>query len=167
MGRTTFFDHLRITFRHGRRQTGELLISSRCREARHLSARRKKVLYLADGVIFTLDSSGQGKVNNLKAAAEFISWLRSDGIRPSRFPIVYLYHKDDLKNRSSLRIFKKLFSLSRAPMINGSAYEGRGIWEALNTAVKIILSSKGKRAIEDVCLAGRRPGHHEGIRGYL
>ena len=144
VGRTTFFDHLRISpGMVGDKRVNVNLFTVPGSPA--LSVRRKKALYLADGVIFTLDSSGPGKVNNLKAAAEFISWLRSDGVRPSRFPIVYLYHKDDLKNRSSLRLFKKLFSLSRAPMINGSAYEGRGIWEALNTAVKIVLSSGGKK----------------------
>jgi signal recognition particle receptor subunit beta len=144
VGRTTFFDHLRITFgmTKNRRIIVELFTVP---GSPMLTARRKKVLYLADGVIFTLDSSRQGKVNNLKAAAEFISLLRSERVKPSRFPIVYLHHKDDLKNRSSLRLFKKLFSLSRAPMINGSAYEGRGIWEALATVVKIVLSSRGKK----------------------
>ena len=111
----------------------------------YLSSRRKKVLYLADAVIFTLDSSAQGKVNNLKAAAEFMSWLRLDGIRPSRFPIVYLDHKNDVKNRSSLRLFKRLFSLSRAPLFHGSCYEGKGIWETLDTAVRTALSYKGKK----------------------
>ncbi len=144
VGRTTFFDHLRITFGMvgDKRVTVDLFTAP---GSPYLSARRKKVLYMADGVIFALDSSGQGKVNNLKAAAEFISWLRSDGIRPSRFPIVYLDHKDDVKNRSSLRIFKRLFSLSRAPLIHGSCYEGRGIWETLDAAVKIALSYKGKK----------------------
>jgi tetratricopeptide (TPR) repeat protein len=144
VGKTTFFDHLRITFGmvEGKRVNVDLFAApgSPC-----LSARRKKVLYMADGVIFTLDSSGQGKVNNLKAAAEFISWLRSDGIRPSRFPIVYLDHKDDVKNRSSLRLFKRLFSLSRAPIIHGSCFEGRGIWEALDAAVRLTLSLNGKK----------------------
>jgi tetratricopeptide (TPR) repeat protein len=144
VGRTTFFDHLRITFGMvGDRRVNVDLFTAP--GSPYLSARRKKVLYLADGVVFALDSSGQGKVSNLKAAAEFISWLRSDGMRPSRFPVVYLYHKDDLKNRSSLRIFKRLFSLSRVPMIHGSSYEGRGIWETLNTAVRVALSFKGKK----------------------
>jgi tetratricopeptide (TPR) repeat protein len=144
VGRTTFFDHLRITFGMvGDKRVNVDLFTAP--GSPYLSARRKKVLYLADGVIFALDSSGEGKVNNLKAAAEFISWLRSDGIKPSRFPIVYLYHKDDLKNRSSLRIFKRLFSLSRAPIIHGSSYEGKGIWETFNTAVRIALSYKGKK----------------------
>jgi len=144
VGRTTFFDHTRVTFGMvGDKRVNIDLFTAP--GSPYLSARRKKVLYLADGAIFALDSSGPAKVNNLKAAAEFISWLRSDGIRPSRFPIVYLYHKDDLKNRSSLRIFKRLFSLSRAPMINGSSYEGRGIWEAFNTAVKLALSCRGKK----------------------
>lgn len=144
VGRTMFFDHLRLTFGMvgDRRLCVDLFTVP---GSPYLSARRKKVLYLADGVIFTLDSSGLGKVNNLKAAAEFISWLRSDGIRPSRFPIVYLDHKNDVTNRSSLKIFKRLFSLSRAPMIHGSCYEGRGIWETINTAVKIALSYKGKK----------------------
>jgi tetratricopeptide (TPR) repeat protein/signal recognition particle receptor subunit beta len=144
VGRTTFFDHLRIAFGMvgDRRLTVDLFTAP---GSPSLVPRRKKILYLADGAIFTLDSSGQGKVNNLKAAAEFISWLRSDGIRPSRFPIVYLDHKDDVKNRSTLRIFKRLFSLSRAPLIHGSCYEGRGIWEALNAAVKVALSHKGKK----------------------
>ncbi len=144
VGKTTFFDHLRIAFGTAgeKRVTVDLFTAP---GSPYLSARRKKVLYLADGVIFVLDSSKQGKVNNLKAAAEFISWLRSDGTRLSRFPVVYLYHKDDLKNRTSLRLFKRLFSLSRAPIIHGSSYEGKGIWEALAAAVKISLTHRGKK----------------------
>jgi len=144
VGRTTFFDHLMITFgmTENKRIHVDLFTAP---GSPYLSSRRKKVLFLADAVIFTLDSSVQGKVNNLKAAAEFISWLRLDGIRPSRFPIVYLDHKSDVKNGSSLRLFKRLFSLSRAPLFHGSCYEGKGIWETLDTAVRTALSYKGKK----------------------
>ncbi len=68
VGRTTFFDHLRITFGMvGDKRVNVDLFTTPGSPA--LSARRKKALYLADGVVFTLDSSAQGKVNNLKAAA--------------------------------------------------------------------------------------------------
>lgn len=144
VGKTVFFDHLRISFgkAEGRRIAVDLFSVP---GNKVLSSRRKKVFSLADGVIFTLDSSTQGRINNLKAAAEFISWLRADGIKPSRFPVIYLYHKDDLKNRSSLRVFRRLFRLSRAPEIHGSAYEGYGIWETVEAAVKAALSAKGMK----------------------
>lgn len=142
VGRTIFFDHLRVLY--GRAGGKNLFLDIfTAPGAPPLLERRKEALYLADAVILTLDSSRKGRVKNLKSAAELMSILRAEKKKPSRFPIIYLYHKDEMADRSTCRLFKRLYRRYRAPETHASAYEGYGIWEALDKTVQLALSNEG------------------------
>lgn len=165
VGRTLFFDHLRVLYGSvGKRRL--ILNIFTTPGAPPLSSRRKDLLYLSDAVIFVFNSNQKKRLKSLKSRLEMTSNLRSFGIKPSRFPITYFDNKiepqiSSLKELGGLvlrliKIFRRFFGIFRSwlgrpynpSVFYGSAYDGRGVLEALDGVVGLALNRRGEKPIK-------------------
>ncbi len=165
VGRTLFFDHLRILY--GRVGNRRLILNIfTVPGAPTLSSRRKDLLYLSDAVIFVFNSNKKARLKSLRSRLEMTGTLRSFGIKPSRFPIAYFDHKSEPQVSSPgrfggllrrlIKAFIWFFGIFRSwlgqpygpPVFYGSAYEGWGVLEALDGVVGLTLNRRGEKQIK-------------------
>jgi tetratricopeptide (TPR) repeat protein len=144
VGRTLFFDHLRLLYGMvGKKRLVLNLFTTP--GAASLSERTRRVLFLADAVMFVLDPKQVGIVDPLILRAEARRSAGVHAIHSSAVPTLFFMHRRDSKETGAGRLLQMIMKFHRVPLFFGSAYEGDGIWEALDEAVLKALAFRGLR----------------------
>jgi signal recognition particle receptor subunit beta len=113
----------------------------------HYNATRKLVLQGADGVVFVADSQNARKEANIESVKNLDDNLRAHGMNPNTVPLVMEYNKRDLGNILSVKQLEKDLNRRKVPAFESCALNGKGIFEALRTITKLVLSDLKRKGI--------------------
>jgi signal recognition particle receptor subunit beta len=102
-------------------------------------ASRKLILKGLDGVIFVADSQIERMDENLEALRNLERNLEQQGYDIKEIPLIMQYNKRDLPNVASLAEMRSALNPYNAPEIEGTASEGKGVFESLKTVSKSII----------------------------
>ena len=110
-------------------------------------ASRKLIMKGLDGVIFVADSQVERMEENVKAMQNLEKNLEQHGYDIKEIPLVIQYNKRDLPNVAAMSELRAALNRYNAPDFEGNAAIGRGVFEALRTVSKgIITTLKGGEA---------------------
>jgi signal recognition particle receptor subunit beta len=110
-------------------------------------ASRKLIMKGLDGVVFVADSQLERMEENVKAMQNLEKNLEQHGYDIREIPLVIQYNKRDLPNVASLAELRAALNKYNAADFEGTASIGRGVFEALRTVSKgIITTLKGGEA---------------------
>jgi signal recognition particle receptor subunit beta len=103
-------------------------------------ASRKLIMKGLDGVIFVADSQAERMEENLQSLQNLETNLKKQGYDINEVPLVFQYNKRDLPNALPLAELRKNLNKFNAPDFEGTAAEGKGVFEALKSVSKSIIT---------------------------
>jgi len=103
-------------------------------------ASRKLILKGLDGVVFVADSQAERMDENLQALDNLKTNLDMQGYDINKIPLVFQYNKRDLPNALPVTELRKLLNKYNAPDFEGRAKEGEGVFDALKSISKSIIT---------------------------
>ncbi len=113
----------------------------------HYNATRKLVLQGCDGVVFVADSQAAREEANVESLQNLEDNLRGHGINPESIPLVLQYNKRDLPNVMPVELMDKDLNHRKVKSYPTCALSGDGIFDALRTITKLVLSDLKRRGI--------------------
>lgn len=126
---------------------------------------RKLVLRNVDGIIFVADSQWEKMEENVESFKNMQDNLRDQKLALDDIPYLLQMNKRDLPNAAPMHYMDFLLNQreTRAPVLEGVARDGRGVFEALNLISKMVLASFLKQnnmpapqIPDDVCVTAER-----------
>jgi mutual gliding-motility protein MglA len=126
---------------------------------------RKLVLRNVDGIIFVADSQWEKMEENVESFKNMQDNLNDQKLQLEEIPYLLQMNKRDLPNAAPLHYMDFLLNQRalRAPVLEGVARDGQGVFEALNLISKMVLASFLKQnnmpapqIPDDVCVAAER-----------
>lgn len=103
-------------------------------------ASRKLILKGLDGVVFVADSQAERMEENLASMDNLKKNLDQQGYDISDIPLVLQYNKRDLPNALPLADLRNSLNKYNSPDFEGTASEGKGVFESLRTVSKSIIN---------------------------
>jgi signal recognition particle receptor subunit beta len=103
-------------------------------------ASRKLILKGLDGLIFVADSQEERMEENLQALKNLERNLTQQGYDINEVPLVFQYNKRDLPNALPLHEMKTALNKYNSPDFEGTASEGKGVFESLKSVSKSIIN---------------------------
>jgi mutual gliding-motility protein MglA len=104
-------------------------------------ASRKLILKGLDGIIFVADSQAERMEENIQSLNNLEKNLEQQGYDIRNIPLAIQYNKRDLPNALPISELRSALNKYNAPDFEGSAREGKGVFEALKTTSKAIIST--------------------------
>jgi mutual gliding-motility protein MglA len=104
-------------------------------------ASRRLILKGLDGVVFVADSQAERMEENMQSLANLERNLEQQGYDIKNVPLVFQYNKRDLPNSLPISQLRNSLNRFNAPDFEGTAREGGGVFEALKTASKAIITT--------------------------
>jgi signal recognition particle receptor subunit beta len=101
---------------------------------------RKLILKGLDGVVFVADSQAERMEENISSLENLKKNLEIQGYDLKNLPVVFQYNKRDLPNALPLQELRKTLNTFNAPDFEGTAREGKGVFETLKTVSKSIIT---------------------------
>jgi len=101
---------------------------------------RKLIMKGLDGVIFVADSQAERMEENLLAMENLKKNLELQGYDIKEIPLVIQYNKRDLPNALPLAELRAALNLYNSPDFEGTASEGKGVFESFRTVSKSIIN---------------------------
>ena len=103
-------------------------------------ASRKLILKGLDGVVFVADSQAERMEENLQSLENLQKNLEQQGYNIKEIPLVMQYNKRDLPNALPLSELRTALNKFNAPDFEGTANEGKGVFESLKSVSKSIIT---------------------------
>jgi mutual gliding-motility protein MglA len=103
-------------------------------------ASRKMILKGVDGVIFVADSQAERMEENVNSLANLEKHLSLQGYDLNTLPFAIQYNKRDLPNALPLGELRSALNKFNAPDFEGTARNGKGVFEAFQTTSKAIVT---------------------------
>ncbi len=104
-------------------------------------ASRQAILNGVDGIVFVVDSRSRRMDANLESWDNLSINLNLVGQAIEKIPLILQYNKRDSKNVVSVSDLEKLFNKYKSPYFEAVAKDGRGVFDTLKTAGKLVLKS--------------------------
>ena len=104
-------------------------------------ASRRLILKGLDGVVFVADSQAERTEENLQSLRNLELNLEQQGYELRNLPLAIQYNKRDLPNALPLAELRNALNPYNAPDFEGRAREGVGVFEALKTTSKAIITT--------------------------
>lgn len=104
-------------------------------------ASRKLILKGLDGIIFVADSQAERMDENLQSLENLKTNLEQQGYEIDKIPLVFQYNKRDLPNSLPIAELRNKLNHFNSPDFEGKAKNGEGVFEALNTVSKSIITT--------------------------
>ncbi len=101
---------------------------------------RKLILKNLDGVVFVADSQAERMEENIQSLENLKTNLEMQGYDINKIPLVFQYNKRDLPNALPLTELRRVLNKYNAPEFEATAREGSGVFEALKTVSKSIIT---------------------------
>lgn len=101
---------------------------------------RKLILKGLDGVVFVADSQRERMEENLQAMENLKKNLEQQGYDIRDIPLVIVYNKRDLPNAVPVAEMRAALNKFNSVDFEGTASEGKGVFEALRTVSKSIIN---------------------------
>lgn len=144
--RTLFFDFLPVKLPKVRDFTIRMSMYTVPGQV-HYNATRKLVLQGADGVVFVADSQVARQEANIESIGNLYDNLRGHGMNPDTVPLVLQYNKRDLDNVLSLEQLDRDLNRHKLRRFETCALSGQGIFEAMRTITKMVLTDLKRKGI--------------------
>ncbi|HAG90677.1 MAG TPA: gliding-motility protein MglA [Bdellovibrionales bacterium] len=103
-------------------------------------ASRKLILKGLDGLVFVADSQEERMEENIQALKNLERNLTQQGYGINEVPLVFQYNKRDLPNAVPLEEMKTALNKYNSPEFEGTASEGKGVFESLKSVSKSIIN---------------------------
>ncbi len=103
-------------------------------------ASRKLILKGLDGVVFVGDSQAERMEENLQSMENLKKNLDQQGYDIKDIPLVLQYNKRDLPNALGLAQMRSALNRYNSVDFEGTASEGKGVFESLRTVSKAIIN---------------------------
>lgn len=103
-------------------------------------ASRKLILKGLDGLVFVADSQEERMEENIQALQNLERNLSQQGYDINEVPLVFQYNKRDLPNAVPLGEMRTTLNKYNSPDFEGTASEGKGVFEALRSVSKSIIN---------------------------
>ncbi len=103
-------------------------------------ASRKLILKGLDGLIFVADSQEERMEENIQALQNLERNLTQQGYDINEVPLVFQYNKRDLPNAVPLSEMRNALNKYNCPDFEGTASEGKGVFESLKSVSKSIIN---------------------------
>ncbi len=103
-------------------------------------ASRKLILKGLDGVVFVADSQAERMEENIESMNNLKKNLEQQGYDINEIPLVIQYNKRDLPNALPLNELRSTLNRYNAPDFEATANNGDGVFEALKTVSKSIIT---------------------------
>lgn len=103
-------------------------------------ASRKLILKGLDGVVFVADSQAERMEENLQSMENLKKNLEQQGYDINDIPLVLQYNKRDLPNALGVAELRSALNKYNSPDFEGTASEGKGVFESLRTVSKSIIN---------------------------
>lgn len=103
-------------------------------------ASRRLILKGLDGIIFVADSQAERLDENVQSMENLEKNLELQGYDIRSIPMAIQYNKRDLPNALPIAQLRNALNKYNAPDFEGSAREGKGVFEALKTTSKSIIN---------------------------
>jgi len=103
-------------------------------------ASRKLILKGLDGVVFVADSQAERMEENIESMKNLKKNLEQQGYDINEIPLVIQYNKRDLPNALPLSELRSTLNRYNAPDFEATANNGSGVFEALKTVSKSIIT---------------------------
>ncbi len=103
-------------------------------------ASRKLILKGLDGVVFVADSQAERMEENVQSLENLQKNLEQQGYNIKEIPLAIQYNKRDLPNALALSDLRTTLNKFNAPDFEGRANEGKGVFEALKSVSKSIIT---------------------------
>ncbi len=113
----------------------------------YFNATRKLVLTGADGVIFVADSQVVRLDANVESLDNLRDNLRELGKGLDDIPLVFSYNKRDLDDVLSIEELDRALNPKRHPSLGTSATKGEGVFEPLDSIVRLALNDLVRRKV--------------------
>lgn len=113
----------------------------------YFNATRKLVLTGADGVIFVADSQIVRLDANVESLDNLRDNLRELGKGLDDIPLVFSYNKRDLDDILSIEELDRALNPKRHPSLATSATKGEGVFEPLDSIVRLALADLVRRKV--------------------
>jgi signal recognition particle receptor subunit beta len=107
----------------------------------YFNATRKLLLTGADGVMFVADSQRERMDANVESLENLDANLIAQGRELASVPHAFQYNKRDLPNALPVAELERLLNRHAAPAVETSAITGRGVLQALDVLVRIVLDA--------------------------
>ncbi len=104
-------------------------------------ASRRLILKGLDGIVFVADSQAERMEENLQSLRNLELNLEQQGYELRSLPLAIQYNKRDLPNALPLAELRNALNPYNAPDFEGRAREGIGVFEALKTTSKAIITT--------------------------
>lgn len=104
-------------------------------------ASRKLILKGLDGIVFVADSQAERMEENIQSLNNLEKNLEQQGYDIRNIPMAIQYNKRDLPNALPVSELRNALNRYNAPDFEGSAREGKGVFEALKTTSKAIITT--------------------------
>lgn len=101
---------------------------------------RRLILRGLDGVVFVADSQAERMEENLTALDNLKQNLELQGYDIRDIPLVIQYNKRDLPNALPIAELRSALNKYNSPDFEGTASEGKGVFESLRTVSKSIIN---------------------------
>ncbi|MBI4495648.1 MAG: hypothetical protein HY697_01815 [Deltaproteobacteria bacterium] len=102
---------------------------------------RRAVLMGVDGIIFVADSQAERMEANLHSLQDLSENLRYYGKKTEAVPLVFQFNKRDLPDALSVEELNLQINRFQAPYLESVATQGRGVFEALTLACRLVLKA--------------------------
>lgn len=103
-------------------------------------ASRKLILKGLDGVVFVADSQAERMEENLQSMENLKKNLEQQGYDIRDIPLVIQYNKRDLPNALPISELRSALNKYNSLDFEGTASEGKGVFESLRTVSKAIIN---------------------------
>lgn len=104
-------------------------------------ASRKLILKGLDGIIFVADSQAERMEENVQSLENLERNLEQQGYDINNVPLAIQYNKRDLPTALPVSQLRQALNRFNAPDFEGAAREGKGVFEALKTTSKSIVTT--------------------------
>jgi mutual gliding-motility protein MglA len=113
----------------------------------HYNSTRKLVLQGCDGVVFVADSQAARLDANMESIHNLDDNLRAHGMNPNTTPLVLQFNKRDLPEIMPISQMEEDLNPRKVPRFDTCALSGIGIFEALKTVTKLVLTDLKRKGI--------------------
>ena len=134
--RTLFFDLLPVFFKTQSGFNVRIKLYTVPGQVMH-NATRRIVLAGADAVAFIADSQRAESEANKDSWASMLENLKENGFAPGEIPIVVQFNKRDLPNIRTDEELENLKKVSKEPIFEAIATEGKGVLETLYALLRL------------------------------
>lgn len=104
-------------------------------------ASRRLILKGLDGIVFVADSQAERMEENLKSMENLEKNLELQGYDIKNVPMSIMYNKRDLPNALPIGELRNALNKHNVPDFEGVARDGSGVFEALKTNLKSIVTT--------------------------